>query len=479
MTTRRTVFMTAVVLVSALAGGVAFSGSAVALDADTAAPYPHSPGTTVDEFPVSVVAQRSDAITRNGMKSITLNFGADSSFDGSVQNVSAESVSVFITGQNNTRTLGSFNVSTNQNGQVTVTFRQPVSVRAGDRIVVDVGNVTTPSSDGDYVVGVSATTPSGRTDGPVTVGYRVAGAELTFPNQSASQFSGNQTVTVSGIIPNAGYVGVFKMAENGSRGELVGSTQPILARYDTRNYTVNLSGNVKQSQRLVAVAYYETSGGSQSERLNATFDPSEDNVVTNNGVPVNATGYVTTVNATARVTAGTEYDQGARLYFSQGQPNTGYRIQLLQNGTPSQTATTFETGANGTEVITTADLNQGQYIITRVDNGSVVGLDNDSTTSQQDDSFFVTGQTVTQTTSTVNDTATGGNTTAAGAGGSNDTAAGGGGNGGGAGNGGSGGNGSGGSGNGGGSGGSGPGFGVIVALVAVLAAGLLAVRRER
>jgi PGF-CTERM protein len=461
--------MTAVVFVSALAGGVAFTGSAAALEADTAAPYPHSPGTTVESFPVSVVVQRSDAIARSGMKSITLNFGADSSFDGSVQNVSTESVSILISGQNNTRTIGSFNVSTNRNGQVTVTFQQPVPVSAGDRIVVDAGNVTTPSEEGTYTVGVSATTPSGRTDGPVTVEYRVEGAELTFPNQSASQFSGNQTITVSGIIPNAGYIGVFKVAANGSHGELVGNSQPIIGLYDQRNYTINLTDTVEESQRLVAVAYYETSGQTQSQRLNASFDPSEDAVVTNNSVPVNTTGFVTTVNASARVTAGTEYGQGVRLFFSQGQPNTGYRIQQFQNGTPSQTATTFETRANGTAVITTAQLSEGRYVITRVDNGSVVSLDNDTTTGPQDDSFFVTGQTVTQTPDTANGTAAGGNTTAAGAGGGNNTAAGGTGNASGAG------------GNGGsaGSGAFGPGFGIAVAVVALLGAALLAARRER
>ncbi len=481
MTTRRSVFMTAVVVLSVLVSGVAFSGSAMALEADTAAPYPHSPGTTADEFPISVVAESGDAITRNGMKSITLDFSADSTFDGSVRNVSEETVNVAVIGQTSQRTVGAFNVSTSGGGQVTITFRQPVPIQAGDRIVVDAGGVTTPSADGEYVVAVSATAPSGATDGPVPVNYRVASAELDFQNQSASQFSENQTITVSGVIPNAGYIGVFTVAENGSRRRLVGSTEPIIARYDPRTYTVNLNGNVEESQQLVAVAYYETSGSNQVERLNGTFDPQEDNVVANNGVPANATAFITTLPADARITAGNQYAQGIQLYFSQGQPNTAYQVQRLQNGEPGRTVAQFETAANGTAVIDTAGFSEGQYVVTRIADGSVVGLDDDSTTSAQDDSFFITSQTFTETTPSSNTTGTvtGGNTTAAGTGSANNTggsgASGNGSSNGGGADGGNGGTGDSGSG---GSGAFGPGFGVVVAVVALLGAALLATRRE-
>lgn len=464
-TARRSVFMTIAVVVSAVVGGVALGGTAAALDADTAAPYPHSPGTTVGEFPVSVVAQRSDAITQNGMQSMTLDFGASGGFDGSVGNVTTGSVTVTLVGESTQRTVDPANVSTTGNGQVTVTFQQPVSVGADTRIIADVGNVTTPSTDGTYTIGVSATTPSGTTDGPVTVDYRVAGGSLSFPNQSASQFSANQSVTVSGVIPNAGYVGVFTVADNGSRGELVGASQPIIALYNERNYTVNLNGNVEESQRLMAVAFYETSGGTQSERLNGTLDPSADAVVTNNGNPVNATGFVTTVDADGIVTAGSEYDQGARLYFGQGEPNTGYQLRTVENGSADSTVTQFETAANGSAVIDTEGLQQGQYVITRIDDGSVVGLDNDSTTSAQDDSIYITGQQFTETTAaTGGSNESGGSVSNATASAGNESGAGDNGSG----------NGSGGSG---GSSSSGPGFGIAVAVVALLGAALLATRR--
>lgn len=468
--------MTVVVLVSALVGGIAVTGSATALEADTAAPYPHSPGTTSESFVVSVIVERGDAIAKNGMKSITLNFAADSSFDGSVKNVSVETVSVYVSSRSNTRTIGAFNVSTNPKGKITVTFKRPVPVSPGDRIIVDAGNVTTPSAEGTYVVGVTATAPSGKTDGPVTVEYRVAAAELDFPNQTASQFSKNQTITVSGVVPNAGYVAVFTVAENGTRGQLVGVTEPIIAQYDARTYTVNLNGNVEESQKLVAVVYYETSGGTQAERLNGSFDPSEDAVVTNNGKVANATGFVTTVNADARITAGKAYPQGIRLFFSQGQPNTAYRIQTVTNGKPGQIVAQFETAANGTEIIDTTEFAKGQYVITRIADGSVVSLDGDSTTGPGDDTFFITGQTYTETTATTNGSA--GNATTTGASGSNNN----GGDGSGAGQTKQQGSGSG--SNGGDSGGSGssgvfgPGFGIVIAVVALLGAALLATRRE-
>ncbi|WP_425311071.1 PGF-CTERM sorting domain-containing protein [Halococcus dombrowskii] len=471
-TVRRSAFMITVVLVSALVGGIAFGGSAAALNSDTAAPYPHSPGTSATDFPVSVVAQGSDAITQDGMKSMTVDFGASGSFDGSVENVSVGSVSVTVASSSGQRTVDPANVSTSD-GQITLTFQQPVSVSADDRIIANVANVTTPTSDGSYSVGVSTTTPSGTTDGPVTDDYRIESASLSFANQSASQFSVNQSVNVSGVVPNAGYVGIFTVADNGSRGQLVGSSQPIVALYNERNYTVNLNGNVNESQQLMAVAYYETSGSSQSERLNGTFDPNEDAVVTNNGQPANATGYVTTVDADGRVQSGSEYDQGARLYFDQGDASTGYQLRAVENGSPGRTANQFETAANGSATIDTSDLQQGQYVVTRIDDGSVVSLDNDSTTSAQDDSITITGQQFTESTAAAGSSGDNGSANASGGASTN------------AGNGGdAGGNSSGNasgndSGNGSGSSSSGPGFGIAVAVVALLGAALLATRRGR
>ena len=487
--------MTAIVVVSAVAAVAVGGPTAAALNADTAAPYPHSPGTNVQEFPVSVVTQQSDAVVQNGMGSMTLDFGADNSFDGSVSNVSADDIGVTIVGSDNQRTVGAFEVAESANGAIALNFSQRVPVGAGDRILVEVANMTTPTSDGDYSIGVSTTTPDGTTDGPVSVGYRVESASLSFPNQSASQFNDSQSISLSGVVPNAGYIGVFTVAENGSRGQLVGNTEPIIAQYTPRNYTVALDGNVNESQRLEAVVFYETAGGTQDERLNGSLDPAEDAVVTNNGVPANATGYVTTIDADGRIGAGSEYQPGARLYFDQGEASTGYQVQAVENGSLGDVVTQFETAANGSRVIATTGFAEGQYAITRLDDGSVVSLDDDSTTGAQDDSFFVTG-TSGAATNTTNDTAANGSaeanaTTANGANATTDgadateadategageatTAAGEDGDNGSAGNA-SGGNESG----DGGSGAFGPGFGPVVAVIALLAAALVVARRRQ
>lgn len=465
MTTRRTVLIIAVALLTGLAGAATVSGPAAALNASSSAPFPHSPGTTVDSFPVSVTVQQGDAIAQNGMGSMTLNYAASDGFDGNLGNVSSSDVSVYVSNGTGVEPVTAYQVSKQGNGRLALDFQQPVGVQPGDRIIADVGNVTTPSSSDSYAIGVSTTGADGGTDGPVPVSYEVVAANISFPNQSASQFAANQSVNITGVVPNAGYVAVFKQNDDGSRGELVGNTRPILATYDDRNYSVNLGGRVTQSQPLEAVVYYETSGTTQTERLNGSFDPDQDAVVTNNGVPANATGYVTTLVASGRLTAGEEYRQGERLLFA-GEPGTSYRVNAIDNGSIGGIQSQFQTAANGSTTIDTADLGEGQYIVTRIDDGSVVGLDNDSTTSLQDDSFFVTGETVSTATSIDADAGTSGNAS----GGASTEAAGG--NASGEGNG-SAGNESGGSGAG------GPGFGPVVAVVALLGAALIAARRTR
>ena len=472
MTTRRTVLIIAVALLTGLAGAATVSGPAAALNASSSAPFPHSPGTTVDSFPVSVTVQQGDAIAQSGMGSMTLNYAASDGFDGNLANVSPSDVSVYVSNGTGVEPVTAYQVSKQGNGRLALDFQQPVGVQPGDRIIADVGNVTTPSSSDSYAIGVSTTGADGGTDGPVPVGYEVVAANISFPNQSASQFAANQSVNITGVVPNAGYVAVFKQNDDGSRGELVGNTRPILATYSDRNYSVNLGGRVTQSQPLEAVVYYETSGTTQTERLNGSFDPDQDAVVTNNGVPANATGYVTTLVASGRLTAGEEYRQGERLLFA-GEPGASYRVNAIDNGSVGGIQSQFQTAANGSTTIDTADLGEGQYVVTRIDNGSVVGLDNDSTTSLQDDSFFVTGETVSTATSLdANTNASGeGNASDGTAGGASTEAAGGNASGEG--------NASNGNESGGGSGAGGPGFGVVVAVVALLGAALIATRRTR
>jgi hypothetical protein len=404
------VLVTVVVIATAVAGVVA-GGPAAALEGQTGATFPHEPGSSA-QVVVPVGAEEGDAIVADGLDRLTVDFGADRRFDGTATNVS--SVDVFVQPEGNgTQRQPVTDFTVNGSGsQLTVTFADPARIDAGDDVVLKAYDFASPTAAGTYTASVTATTPDGATDGPISVSYRIARASLSFPNQSASQF-GSQNVTVSGVVPNRGYVGVFRTAENGSRGALVGSVPSGPARYNERNYTVSLGGSVAESQRLVAVPFYESQGTNLNERAAGTFDPEQDVPLTNDGQSVNATGFVSVVDADARVQAGTEYPGNTRLYFDPGQPNAGYQVRAVEDGALGGIVTQFSTDADGSAVIDAGQLGQGQYTITPVANpDAVVSLDDDSTTSPADDSFFVTGGTAATAATTAGDGVAGGNVTA-------------------------------------------------------------------
>jgi PGF-CTERM protein len=465
--------MALVVLLAAVVGGVALTGTATALEGHAGATYPATPGTdTLGTFVFA--AEPGDNVAKNGIKTITLDFSSGAG----VANVSDKDVFISVRGSqrieiaeepSDITEVNSLNVSSNAaKNTVAITLPQPVRPRipsggVGAEIAIKVENVTTPSQPGTYTVEGTFAGPSGNTDGPATVSYSVSSPALSMTNQSLSQFSSQQTINVSASIPGGGYVGLFTTAANGSRGQLVGWTN-VSAAPSVGNYTIDVGNNITETQRLVAVAYTESKGRSAGLRAEQSFDPVADEPLVVNGRVVNATATVSTLDVDARVTAGTAYDQGTRLYFM-GDPNTAYRIFTVQNGELGSSAAQFQTAANGTEIIDTAQLGKGRYAISRVDTGSLVSLDNDSTTGPADDSFLVTGQqaTTTRTAAASNATAAGTaattGTTATAAGGTATSGS----------------NGTGGGQQGTGAGG--PGFGVVVTVVALLGAALLMRRR--
>ena len=478
--TIRTAGMVLVVLLSTAVGGIALGGTAAALDEGAGATYPLTPGSnTLGTF--VYVARPGDAVAENGIKEITL----DVSEGASVANVTDDDVFIAVRGgkrieiaENNSDIVevSNISVSSNQAGdELTITLPRPVRPRfasdspnTGAEIAVKVGNFTTPSQPGTYPINGTLTDPSGTTDGPATVTYSVSSPQISMENQDLSQFSDQQTLNVSAAVPGGGYVGVFTKAPNGSPGKLVGATN-VSTTPAAQNYTIDVGGNVSESQQLMAVAYTESSGRSAGTRAGESFDPSADQPLRVNGTLVNATANVSTLDVDGKVEAGGEYPQGARLYFPQAESGTSYQVRSVDGSELGPAATQFQTGANGTTVLDTSDLSEGQYAITRIDDDSLVSLDNDSTTGPQDDSIFITGQQQTTQATTqasgtdaATDGQSGGDETAAGDG--TDAAAGND------------------SGNGSGSGdssSSGPGFGIAVAVVALLGAALLATRRDR
>ena len=479
--TIRTAGMVLVVLLSTAVGGIALGGTAAALDEGAGAMYPSAPGTDALGTAV-VVARPGDAVAKNGIKKLTLSTSA-----GSFANVTDDDVFIAIRGGkrieiaesgSDITELSNITVSPSASGdQLEITLPRPVRPRfasdspnTGAEVAVKFDNFTTPRQPGSYQINGTLSDPSGATDGPASVSYSVSPAQISMENQDLSQFSDQQTLNVSAAVPGGGYVGVFTKAPNGSPGKLVGATN-VSTTPDAQNYSIDVGGNVSESQQLMAVAYTESSGRSAALRAEQSFDPSADQPLRVNGTLVNATANVSTLDVDGKVEAGGEYPQGARLYFPQAESGTSYQVRSVDGSELGPAATQFQTGANGTTVLDTSDLSEGQYAITRIDDDSLVSLDNDSTTGPQDDSIFITGQqqtTQATTQASGTDAATddqSGDETAAGSG--TDTAAG---------NGSVNDSGSGGSGD---SSSSGPGFGIAVAVVALLGAALLATRRDR
>ncbi|GAA0450629.1 PGF-CTERM sorting domain-containing protein [Halococcus dombrowskii] len=478
--------MVLVVLLSAAVGGVALGGTAAALDPGAGATYPLTPSSdTLGTF--VYVVRPGDSVAENGIKEITLDAGPNAD----VSNVTDDDVFIAVRGgqrieiaENNTDIVdvANISVSPNQAGdEVTITLPRPVqpqfasdSPNTGAEVAVKVGNFTTPDRPGSHSVNATFATASGSSDGPTSVSYSTTAPELSMNSQNLSQFSDQQSINVSASVPGGGYVGLFTTASNGSPGELIGSTDVATAT-SSQQYSIDVSGNVTESQQLMAVAYSETNGRSASLRENQTFDPSDDERLRTNGTLVNATANVSTLDVDGRVEAGGEYAQGARLYFPQGEPDTNYQVRSVEDGELGSAATQFQTGANDTTILDTSDLSEGQYAITRIADDSLVSLDNDSTTSAQDDSILITGQQATTQANTTNASdgaATDTGATATASSGEGDTATDGNASGNGSANA---------SDNGSGTdtSSSGPGFGIAVAVVALLGAALLVTRRNR
>ncbi|HET7323927.1 MAG TPA: PGF-CTERM sorting domain-containing protein, partial [Halococcus sp.] len=317
---RSSVGMVLVVLLSVVAGGVAFGGTALALEGHAGATYPLTPGTdTLGTFVFA--AQPNDNVAQNGIKKITLDFGPGAG----VANVSDRDVFISIRGgqrieiaerPSGITEVKRLNVSTNtKKNRLTITLPHPVRPRippggVGAEIAVKISNITTPSQPGTYNVQMTLADPSGATDGPATVSYSVSSPTLSMANQSVSQFNNTQTLDVTASVPGGGYVGLFTVGENGSPDELIGATN-VSTSPSAQNYTIDVSGNITESQRVVAIAYTETTGKSAALRAQQSFDPKQDERLTLDGQVVNATGFVSTLDVDARVTAGSQYAQGA------------------------------------------------------------------------------------------------------------------------------------------------------------------------
>lgn len=166
------------VLIAALVASAALVGPGAALSADATVDDP-APGA-VGDYTVTFEPEAGDAVTENGLKSVTLDFGADRDYSGDLGNLTARDVEVRVGDDNGTVWAGETNVS--QNGsEVTITLQQAfANIQPGDRIVVRVFGVTNTDialrnaqTLRGFAIRASATSPEGNTDGPVEARYAI------------------------------------------------------------------------------------------------------------------------------------------------------------------------------------------------------------------------------------------------------------------------------------------------------------------
>jgi PGF-CTERM protein len=215
--------MVAAVVIALLVSAVlAAPGAALEADAtvdDTA------PGA-VGDYTVTLRPEPGDAVARNGLESVTLDFGADRDYSGDLGNLTAEDVEVRVGDTNGTVWAGQTTV--NQSGsEVTITLEQAFeNVKPGDRIVVRVFGVTNTDvalrnaqTLRGFALRASATGPQGNTDGPVEARYTIdpnATAQQTpteGTNGSGAEAAAANASTTSN---DTGMAGNTSMAENAS-----------------------------------------------------------------------------------------------------------------------------------------------------------------------------------------------------------------------------------------------------------------------
>jgi hypothetical protein len=179
----------------------------VALEADSSYARPTTPGATAD-YRVALVAQEGDSITETGLRSVTLDFTADPDFSGSTANVTARNTSIRI-GQsdtNGTTPAGPVSVSKPPaNDRVTVNLLSPYrDLQPGDRIIVEVGNVTNSAIAAQGVQGlrgfalnVSATSSQNVTVGPVQTRYTLNASAQPSPAGTTTPTTAPETTGTS------------------------------------------------------------------------------------------------------------------------------------------------------------------------------------------------------------------------------------------------------------------------------------------
>lgn len=370
------------VLLSALTivGGM----PAAALAPNVSEPYPQTPGSTSNMTIVSTV-ESGDTIAQNGVSQVRVNMSGPA-FDGSISNINASDVEVFINrkGGGTSQTVAAKNVQKSDDARLSATLSRSLSVAPGDEVVVRLRGMSNPSTAGERPLNLTLGNAAGQTDGPISVPYRLITPQLNFSDQSVNA-NGSQTVTLTGTTPDRGYIGIYTVQDGNIRDLVgVGTTEP---NYHQQRYNVEI--DIDKGQQLRAVLYYETTGDNLGERKQASFNKSDDARVLDNGQSITADAFVERSVPTRKIDSGSKIIAGQQIRFSDGEPESEYIVEKVKDKRAAIRVRSFTTNSSGYATINTTNFTTGNYAILATDGRDIVNLDEDGLTSPVDDSFRV------------------------------------------------------------------------------------------
>lgn len=381
----------------------AAAGTAGAVEPKGATPHPHTPGTETT-YNVGVTFESGDSVVDAGdgadtLANVTLAFGVDEEFDGSLANASVENTTVWIAGER----VPVGNVTVDGGTAVTVEFATPANVSAGDRMYVHVRNATTPTLPSyakdrstdlrkkwknrmRFHVDVSATDPDGNVDGPTRVGYSVVEAFAWLETPVVSPAETTRTIHVRGTLPNRGYVVARELTASGP-GDVVGVSDAVGHSHFPQSIPVHLDEPLTDDTRLHLSLYRETSG-------NDSFDLDADEPYRNDGVDAARSVSVVVPDADATAAAGTVWTGQTLLY--EGRPNVPYAVhRVTDDGDVGASVTTVTATGDGVVLVNTSDLAVGErYVLASRIGSGVVDLDGDGDERVSDDAMTVATQSV-------------------------------------------------------------------------------------
>lgn len=366
------------------------AGTAGAIEPLGGTPHPHTP-VTQTTYSVSFELESGDSVvtTSDGpaaVNNVTLDFGADWRFDGSVGNASVDDVILNVAGHR--RNVSAVTVDDDRE-KVTVELETPVNASPGDRVHVHIANGTSPSITGSntherLTVDVFVSDPAGNVDGPARVGYSVIEAHADLKTSVVAGFETPQTLHVRGVLPNRGYV-VVRAMEGSQPGDIVGVSEYVTPNHTARDIDVHLDEPLAGDTRLQLSLYRETSG-------NTSYDEGVDKPYRNAGtVPTRAVTAVVP-DADAYATGGTVWSGQTLLY--EGRPNTPYALhRVSDDGEVGERVASITATRAGVVLVNTSALTVGErYVLENQIGSGVVDLDRDGDAQVSDDAMTVATQ---------------------------------------------------------------------------------------